>query len=163
MPKSALNNLLERELSGYRAIKGKLVPVTSAVEVAEIERAATRKPGFEGVAGRIESALALLGKKPQPDYANSMKKSISADEAAVKLLTGEKSGGIDTALKILKQKSTVNPAIKMALSKLYAYTSDEGGIRHANIDASKVTGAEAKFMLVACSAFANLLIDSSRQ
>jgi len=57
----------------------------------------------EGVAERIDTALALLGKKPEPDYRNSIKESISAVEAVVKLLTGEKSGGIDKAIAVLEK------------------------------------------------------------
>jgi hypothetical protein len=75
----------------------------------EIEQASKPKVGFEGAAEHINTALALLGKKPEPDYANSMKESISAVEATVKLLTGEKSGGIDTALKMLEQRGAVHP------------------------------------------------------
>ena len=45
--------------------------------------------------------------------------------------------------------------------KLYGYTSDESGIRHAGrIDGKGTTFAEAKFMLIACSAFVNYLIDN---
>lgn len=158
----ALNQFLERELSGYRVVQRQLVPITSAVELAEVRKAATTVSGFEGAAEHIEAALALLGKKPDPDYRNSIKESISAVEAAAKLLSGGKSGGIDTALAILERRSSLHPAFKLALSKLYAYTSDKGGIRHPILDAQTITFAEAKFMLVTCSAFVNLLIDTLR-
>jgi hypothetical protein len=39
-------------------------------------------------------------------------------------------------------------------------SSDKDGVRHALLEESTVTFAEAKFMLVACSAFANFLIES---
>lgn len=166
-PKTAaqrLNYYLEREMSGYRAIGTEIVEITAPAEIAAIEEAARRKSGFEGVAEHINTALELLGKKPEPDYRNSIKESISAVEATVKLLAGEKSGGIDAALKILDGKNPLHPAFKSALSKLYGYTSDAGGIRHPILDESQTDPnfAEAKFMLVACSAFANFLIDSSR-
>jgi AbiJ-like protein len=44
-----LNSVLEREMSGYRALRRHLVEVTSSVEIAEIQEAATEKVGFEGV------------------------------------------------------------------------------------------------------------------
>jgi hypothetical protein len=158
-----LNYYLEREMSGYRSVRGRLVAVTSPVEMQEIERAATPVSGFAGVSHHIEAALVLLAKKPEPDLRNSIKESISAVEAAAKLLTGEKSGGIDKALAILERKSGLHPSFKVALSKLYAYTSDEDGIRHPILDETNVpTFAEAKFMLVTCSAFANLLVESMR-
>lgn len=157
-----LNYYLERELSGYRAINGQLVPVTSDLEVKEIQRAASTVCGFEGVAKHIDTALKLLALKPEPDKRNSIKESISAVEAAVKLLSGEKSGGIDKAVALLAAKAGLHPAFKDALKKLYGYTSDEQGIRHPILESADISFAEAKFMLVACSAFANLLIDSAR-
>lgn len=154
-----LNTLLEREVSGYRAIEERLVPVTSTVEIEEIRRASSPTAGFEGIATHINAALALLSRKPEPDYRNSIKESISAVEAAAKLLTGEKSGGIDKALGILEGKHPLHKAFKDALSKLYGYTSDQDGIRHPILAEEVITAAEARFMLVACSAFANFLLD----
>lgn len=49
--------------------------------------------------------------------------------------------------------------MESAFSKLYGYTSDEGGIRHAEgLFVREVSFDEAKFMLVSCSAFVNYLI-----
>jgi hypothetical protein len=42
--------------------------------------------------------------------------------------------------------------------KLYGYTSDDSGIRHAILDQPTVGFDEAKFMIVSCSAFVNYLI-----
>jgi hypothetical protein len=45
-----------------------------------------------------------------------------------------------------------------AFRKLYGYTSDEKGIRHSLLEeAAKVHAEDARFMIVACSAFVNLL------
>lgn len=155
-----LNTSLEREMSGYRAVNNKLVPVVTPVEVLEIEKAATPVKGFGGVATHIDAALAMLSKKPDPDYRNSVKESMSAVETAVKLLTGEDSGGIGKALAILHSRHPLHPAFKKALSELYGYSCDKSGIRHALLDEATVTEPEARFMLVACSAFANFLISA---
>jgi hypothetical protein len=150
-------------MSGYRAVNNQLVPVTSPTEVAEIREAGTRKIGFEGAAEHINAALALFGKKPDSDYRNTVKESISAVEAVVNLVAGHSGGGVAAALRILEKKGALHPAFKNALSSLYAYSSDKDGIRHALLEpGATVTSAEAKFMLVACSAFVNFVIDSSR-
>jgi hypothetical protein len=156
-----LNIYLEREMSGYRSVNRQLVPITSSIEIFEIEQASRPKMGFEGVAAHIDSALSLLGKKPEPDYRNSIKESISAVEAAAILVTGDKKADLDKALATLEQKGALHGALKSGVSKLYGYTSDEDGIRHAILTESNVGFAEAQFMLVACSAFCNFLIDSS--
>lgn len=160
-----LNFILERELSGYRAIKGELVPITDEKEIQHIRDAISisSKFGFDGVSQHFNNALHLLGKKPEPEYPNSIKESISAVEAVCKILTGEKSGGIDKALTKLASKIHLHPALKAGLSNLYGYTSDEGGIRHSILECSNVGFAEAKYMLVSCSAFVNYLIEKSRQ
>jgi hypothetical protein len=47
---------------------------------------------------------------------------------------------------------------EQALLKLYGFTSDEGGIRHALLEETSLSYADAKFMLVLCSAFTNFLL-----
>jgi hypothetical protein len=47
------------------------------------------------------------------------------------------------------------PSLKRAFDKLYGYTSDADGIRHALLEEDSVTFEQAKFMLVVCSAFTN--------
>ncbi|WGS63939.1 hypothetical protein [Marinitoga aeolica] len=47
------------------------------------------------------------------------------------------------------------------MKKLYGYTSDEKGIRHALLEgeSTNISFDEAKFMLVSCSAYVNYLIE----
>ncbi len=56
----------------------------------------------------------------------------------------------------LEDKVTLHPALKLAFEKLYAFSSDEGGIRHAlEEDSIPIDFHDAKFMMIACSAFIN--------
>ncbi len=48
--------------------------------------------------------------------------------------------------------------MKEAFSRLYGYTSDEGGIRHAMQEDAKCDFDDAKYMLVTCSAFVSFLV-----
>ncbi len=80
----------------------------------------------------------------------------------MKILTGKTSGGIKDALKILEKTGSLHLAFRNALTQLYGYTSDKDGIRHPILEEQNIGFAETKFMLVACSAFANFLIDSAR-
>ena len=60
-----------------------------------------------------------------------------------------------------KRGVIVHPALKAAFQKLYGYTSDASGIRHAGqLDGENATFDEANFMIVACSAFINYLVSS---
>lgn len=57
----------------------------------------------------------------------------------------------------LKKVKQLHPALSQAFINMYGYTSDSSSIRHSLIDDPNTTYAEAKFMLVACSAFVSYL------
>lgn len=71
-----------------------------------------------------------------------------------------KKGNLSDALSALEKAlgDPLPPSLKLAFDKLYAYASAEDGIRHALMDEPKLDFEEAKFMLVACSAFVSYLI-----
>jgi hypothetical protein len=155
------NFFLEREKSAYRFVGEVIVPISSTTEVQSIEQALGAGDKFAGARTHIEHAVALFGKKPDPDYRNAVKESISAVESTVRIITGDSKATLGDALKKLDAVKALHPAFKQAMDKLYGYTSDEGGIRHSLIDLSKVDEADAKFMIVACSAFMNFCVQRS--
>lgn len=154
------NRILEEESSGYRFIGGFLIPITNPSEIGSIINAieASHLVNLFGAEKHLNTALDLLSKKPNPDYRNSVKESISAIESLVKQITSEDSGGLDKALNKLDTKVKFHGAFKSGLLSLYGYTSDEDGIRHAILEEPGLSFDEAKFMLVACSALVNLII-----
>jgi len=157
------NQMLEEECSGYRFVAGVLVPVTNTVEMESIETAIHQAScaGISGAAEHLSTAMSHLAKRPQPDYRNSIKESISAIEAVTKTLTGVKGGGLDQAMKALESKAPFHGGFRSGVLSLYGYTSDEDGIRHAILEEPNIGFDEAKFMLVACSGFVNFLISKA--
>lgn len=157
---TAVNNVLERELSGYRFIKGVLAPISDPAEVAAIEEAAsaTATSGIAGAHAHIQAALRMLGQKPEPDYRNSIKESISAVECVVNVVTGGSGNGVADAIDELAKHTEIHGALRAALKQLYGFTSDSDGIRHAMLEQSTVGFTEAKFMLVTCAAFVNFFV-----
>lgn len=152
------NQILAREHSGYRFVGSRLSPIVSEVEIVAIEAAFSASDAFRPVAVHVESALALLSNREKPDYRNSIKESISAVEAACKIITGDNHATLGVAIKNLKSKGVdMHPAFEGALSKMYGYTSNAEGIRHALLSESSVDASDATFMLVTCSAFVNYL------
>jgi AbiJ-like protein len=154
------NVLLEREHSGYRFVNGQLTPIANPSEIGEIESAAQRATaaGLDGARQHIGTALGLFGQRPQPDYRNAIKEAISAVEAVVKGINGTRGGGLHEALGAVSAKIEMHTALKAGLAKLYGYTSDKDGIRHAILEEANVDEADARFMIVTCSAFVNFLI-----
>lgn len=158
-----VNQLLEEEHAAYRFVGGELTPMTNPAEIAEIEAALAkaRATGLEGVHEHIKQGLSLLGKRPDPDYRNSIKEGISAVEGVVKLIEGARGGGLHAALEALSVRIELHPSLKAGLENLYGYTSDEGGIRHPILAESNVDETDARFMIVTCSAFVNFLISKA--
>lgn len=155
------NSILERELSAYRFVGGKITQITSEVEISEIEEALASP--FKAVNIHLKSALDLLSDRKSPDYRNSIKESISAVEAICKLIAKDEKAALAQTLRKIEEKLPLHPALKKAFESLYGYTSDAEGIRHALLDEPNLSFEDAKFMLVSCSAFINYLISKAQR
>jgi hypothetical protein len=153
-----INMVLEREKSAYRFIAGRLAPLTNEIEMQELESAARHANRFAPVSEHVRTALELFSKKPQPDYRNSIKESISSVESAAKIVTGMQNATLGEAIKLIDQRHSLHESFKKGILQLYGYTSDEGGIRHSLTEVTNIDEADARYMLVSCSAFANYLI-----
>jgi hypothetical protein len=152
------NIILEKEHSGYRFVDGIISEITSEIEIKEIEEALNNSQDIIQV--HLQKALELLSDKESPDYRNSIKESISAVESICKLIVKDEKTTLGRALNAMENKNILelHPSLKDAFKNLYTYTNDADGIRHALKEESKLDFEDAKFMLVACSAFVNYLL-----
>lgn len=159
MPKytQTFNDMLKHEMSGYRFIGDAITPITSEEEIASIETSLKLDGIFAPVEAHLNQALKLLSNRDQPDYKNSVKESISAVESMASLIAGTKKAELSPALDRIKVKLGMHVTFADALKKLYNYTSDEDGIRHAALGETNLDQEDAVFMLVSCSAFVNYL------
>lgn len=153
-----MNHFLKDLNYGYRVVDNLVVPVSSDEEVDTIKKAIS--DSRDNVKVHLHTALELYSKRPDADYRNSIKESISAIEAFCREQTGESTLG--PALNKLEKNGVVIPKmLVVAFEKLYAYTCQpDNGIRHALMDedSTYVPGQEeAMFMIVSCSAFLNYL------
>lgn len=155
LPK-VLNEVLERELSGYRVVDGVVVDITSEQEIQMLDEALS-EGRFGGVAAHLRRALELYSNRESPDYRNSIKESISAVEAMARIVAGNPKAILPDALKALEKGSKLHPALKDGFVKLYGYTSDESGIRHAMLEEPNLTASDARFFLLSCTSFVNYL------
>ena len=152
----AFNQILGRELAGFRIVAGTVTELTDSQEMTLLSEA-LEDQSFPGVAAHLRRALELLSDRKTPDFRNSIKESISAVEAMARFLTGEKQAALGDALKVLERKHKLHPALKEGFSKLYGYTSNEGGIRHGMLDEPSLGIADARFFLLSCTSFINYL------
>jgi hypothetical protein len=153
------NIVLKKELSAYRIIDRTIVKITSDEEIESIEEALSSSDSYKAVNTHLSSALELLANRESPNYRNSVKESISAVEALCKLIVNDpKVNTLGKALAVLEREYKLHGSLKEAYTKLYGYTSDAQGIRHALLDDQEIIDFEdAKFMLVSCCAFVNYL------
>jgi hypothetical protein len=148
---------LEGERTVYTFVGGRFVDRMTPDEVKSIEQ--VLRSQLEAVRDHFKAAVRLLSDRKNPDYRNSIKQSISAVEAACKHLTGLQNATLGQALNELDKRRPLHPDFKESLQRLYNWTSDSAGIRHAIKDQSNVESADAQFMLVTCSAFVNYLFE----
>jgi hypothetical protein len=88
-----------------------------------------------------------------------VRESIHAVEAVAVRLAPDTST-LGAALKVLEKRDHLHGGLKSAFEKLYGYSSDEAGVRHALVfsDEAKVDEADALFMLGACASFVSYLL-----
>lgn len=149
-----LNSEFKRLNFAYRIINKEIVEITSDEEIIAIEEALSGSK--DNIRTHLDDALKLYARKPNGDYRNSIKESISAVEAVSRNITG----GNDLNFKKMEEKGVViHPVLRQAFQLLYGYTNDGStGIRHALMDNTNPPQAEeALFMLVSCSAFINYI------
>ena len=115
-----------------------------------------RQAGLDGSAAHLRTAAERIN---EGDWADSVRESIHAVESVARQLDPGAAKTLGPALSALEKRGALHPALKDAFSKLYGYTSDEQGVRHALIDQTKaqVGQDEAVFMLGACASFASYL------
>lgn len=158
------NTFLESELSAYRFVNTKIVQITSETEIDSIQSALADATNLKPVYEHLKTSLSLLSDRKNPDYRNSIKEAISAVEATCQLVGGNKKDTLGQAIKKLKDNGVaIHPALEKGFQSIYGYTSDGDGIRHALMDKPNVSFADAKFMLVSCSAFVGLLLDKVKE
>ena len=150
---------VEKMRTVFNRIMDKLVvPIVSEHELKALEEAINIP--YDSARTHIRKAVDSFSNRKAPDYENTIKDSISAVEAMCCIITENPKATLGDALKKLEGKGIkLHKALQSAMSSLYGYTSDEGGIRHGSIDFAGASSEDAKYMLISCSAFVNYLIE----
>ena len=114
-----------------------------------------RQAGLNGSAAHLRKASERIN---AGDWAGSVRESIHSVESVARQLDPG-AATLGPALSSVEKRGALHPALKEAFSKLYGYTSDEQGVRHALLDRpdANVGIDEAVFMLGACASFASYL------
>ncbi len=154
--KEQCNLILKEEKSAWHFMGNIIVPIMSIPEKNEIELVLAEK---DEAAKHLQRALELLSEKEVDCSRESAHQSISAVEAIAKKAMNDPSASLS---KLCASPNFLpkHSQFRQALFNLFNYTSGEDGIRHSLTDKSQpVTDKTARFMLIICSAFINLIRD----
>ena len=153
---NSINQILEKELSGYRYVGSAITELTDSQEI-ELVEAVLNDQSFPSVRTHFDEALKKLSARKNPDFRNSIKESISAVESITKIIAGKKKATLPDALKVLSKQHKIHQALIDGFSKLYGYTSDADGIRHSLMEESSLNIADARYFMISCMSFVNYL------
>ncbi len=159
-----VNAKLRANNSAFTLTGNKFIPITNEAEISELKQtqSSAEKYGLTGIQEHLNSAIELLSQKPKPDYRNSIKESISMVEVISRIIEPTENT-LGKALNKLDKHQKISRTLKTGFEKLYAYTNDKNGIRHALMDEQTVHFEDAKFFLIACSSFTNYLIEKAKK
>ncbi len=158
---SCINKVMTKNNTGYKIYGNQFVPITNHTEIEEINSLSERltKLNLKGAEEHLDTALTLIALKPEPDLRNSIKESISIVGAIARLIQPE--NDLAKSLYVLEKKKVISTSLAGKFKSFYSYTSGKEGIRHELMDEPNLKLAEARYFLVACSAFANYLLDQA--
>jgi hypothetical protein len=146
--------------SAYRIFDEQIIAIGTEEQGAAVERGIQDADASGDLAARrhlISSGAELRS----GNWSNSVRESIHAVEAISRKIDAS-ANTLAPALKVLERKGYIHGSLKAGFEKLYGYTNDERGIRHALSDAeARVDEADAMFMLGACASFVSYLISKS--
>lgn len=125
------NIYFEEEFVGYRFVDGIIIQSIDKVVNDSIENASSTK--LEIVNKHIIKAVTYLSSKNK-DPENSIKESVSAVEYLCNAIAKTKSFELSKSIDALDKKKKLHPCMKSMIEKMYAFASDEEGIRHSTKD-----------------------------
>ena len=135
-----------------------ILPMATPEEGEALRRALHQlsQAEFSGARKHLRSAGEFIN---SGDWRGSIRESIHAVESVARRLDPQAAKTLGPAIDRLQREHGMHPALAEACKKLYGYTSDEDGIRHAALDdAAEVDQPEAVFMLGACASFVSFLL-----
>jgi hypothetical protein len=142
-----LNKIFFEEGAPYKIHQGQVVQLMNEEEHQEISAA-------QEISTHINKAVRLFNQRPEPDYSNCIKESISAVESLTKRLLKNQDGTLGSLVDTLG----LHPKLTEGIKNLYKWTSDEGGIRHGEKEGDKIpTEEDARLMMIICSGLTNYI------
>jgi hypothetical protein len=146
--------------AAYRLVDEQIIAIGTHEQGAAVERAIQDAETAGDFAAR-RHLVASGSELRSGNWSDSVRESIHAVEAMARKFDPT-ANTLAPALKALEEKGYIHGSLKAAFAKLYGYTNDERGIRHAlSEEDARVDEVDAMFMLGACASFVSYLIAKS--
>lgn len=154
-PSKSVADLFKDDFSAFRLINNEFVQLSSEEEVIAVEKAHSDidKANLTGAKHHLNKSAQFLRKG---QWSDSIRESIHSVESVACKISNE--GTLGKALNSIEKNHAIHPSLKEGFKKIYGYTSDEQGIRHALIEDDRTpTEQEALFMFSSCASFVSYL------
>ena len=163
--KTDLAGAFVRARSAYRIINRKMIVAIGSGEEAASYLGALNDSEMEGGTGARAHLLRAGSAIKDGRWEDAVRECIHAVES-VAVYVAPDASTLSKALVPIQKQGLMNGRLKSALEKLYAYTSDTDGVRHALVfeeSEADVDEIDALFMLGACSSFVSYLLSRRSQ
>lgn len=161
--KSDLIDAFEQSRMAYRVFdRDVVVAIGSDAQAQAVERGILDAEACRDLAAKrhlISAGVALR----HGDWPGSIRESIHAVESVALRLAPE-AGTLGAALAVVERQGNLHGGLKSAFAKLYGFTSDSEGVRHALVfgNEASVDETDALFMIGACASFVSYLLARTR-
>jgi hypothetical protein len=144
--------------SAYILVNDEITERLPVEQSASIETALSSP--FSSARTHFEKAFGAWNRRPECEPGDVIRESIHGVEATCRELCGDQNADLGKALATLDKRYQFHPVLRQAIEKLYAWTGDASGVRHAEkaTERGKPGKAEARLALVICSSVANYLV-----
>lgn len=157
-----INTEFQRLTYGYRIVNDQVTTILDEVQISAIQKPLESPTVHENIRRHFNNALRLYSQRPQADYQNSIKESISAVECLCRSITEENTLG-KALSKLERSGAIIHPRLKEVFNLLYAYANqNDTGIRHALMNSENnyvPQSEEALYMLVSCCSFVTYICE----
>ena len=164
--KDLVKEILEKFMCAYTVIADgpSIVPASIPEQQESIQKSfeLLLSTPFDGAREHLKKAARLINDGQPSD---SIRESIHAVESIARRLNSNSSKSLTLALNALfKRNIALHPALEKGIKNFYGYTSDEEGIRHAQMgNNTNVQIEDAVFMYSACASFCSYLVEKARK
>jgi hypothetical protein len=129
---------------------GEIVKRLGELEYSEVEAVLDLPAEYNTASIHIKKSYDFFVSR-NPDYENCVKEAVSALESLLKIMTGLEKGNMADLLGEYASKNQLHPALRKALSNLFGFASDHGGIRHGSSVSAEVSEETARLVLMICA------------